>query len=669
MSSTKEINASYIKKLNKRFQKVVLDWLNECENQGIIIQIYSGFRTLIEQQKLYDAYTNGTAPYPAAQPGKSYHNYGMAVDVMIMNSPTGDTRDLTMLQKASLLGEAMHVEWGGNFKAKKFAKYNERHHFQLAGYNWQELKTLKDSGKLDDETAVEDNSNAITKNIVTTTVGDDIDTAIYNEKAEQVKETKEEKTTTSSSDKITDVASTFAPGIWQIIKTVIDKEVAGRQINDATIAFDQGSLFSFVQKVCMKPFVEFYGDTYGDQYYLIARKPPFTRSSFLSLYKIYSDIGIEVFEHQVYKETLDWNTGEVYSWYQLIPQGNYIGFENQVFQSMPAVFFEEYATIWGSKPLVTHSNYIQFVKGTGTQENKLIEETAIADMKFLVQINSYLPFTRRGTITIKGDSRYKKGMIFKYRPTNELFYIDSVVQSYAPSEAGPERVTVLHVSRGMYEEYAAREIENENSLSYFNLINFGDYKNAEDKVEQKEIQKDLKIDLSFYFENDIDALIDPTISADDKTKLLDAASPNWRISHQVQNNKNFDTIVKTLFLNKKVKIEITGFIDSDASINNSTLPKRRAITVKNQILSLYKSTYPNDVFDMTRIITKGDLKTPLLETDSVNKALSRKATLKTLPFTIKENKSTTNANETKTGWKVNRVVFDFFIKRKQIFNP
>jgi LAS superfamily LD-carboxypeptidase LdcB len=48
--------------------------------------VTSGYRSLSEQRRLYALYTSGRHRYPVAPPGKSYHNYGLAVDVVTRNN-------------------------------------------------------------------------------------------------------------------------------------------------------------------------------------------------------------------------------------------------------------------------------------------------------------------------------------------------------------------------------------------------------------------------------------------------------------------------------------------------------------------------------------------------------------------------------------------------------
>jgi len=256
-----------------------------------------------------------------------------------------------------------------------------------------------------------------------------------------------------------------AAGIWQIIKLVIDERVAGRQIVDSSIRSDQGSLLNYINKICQQPFVEFYGDTFGDLYYFIARKPPYTQASYVDLVK---NTIIDIDENDINQQSLDFDEQEVYSWYRIIPIGNFFGETDIAKAVLPAIFFEEYAKIWGSRPLEVVSNYIDF-QGI-RDENDVVNfdtatQAAIQDLGYIIESHAYLPFTRKGTIVLKGDRRIRRGIAVRHGGTGEVYHVDNVTQTFSVSEVSTERITSINVSRGMVEEY----MEND-KFNYFNII-------------------------------------------------------------------------------------------------------------------------------------------------------------------------------------------------------
>lgn len=258
----------------------------------------------------------------------------------------------------------------------------------------------------------------------------------------------------------------FAKGIWQIIKVVIDEEIAPRRIVDSSIASDSGSLLNFFNKVCQKPFVEFYGETFGNQYFFIIRKPPTSQKSYISNYVL------DIESDQVITDNLIMDDSEAYSWYRLIPKGNFFGDSESISLAyFPAIYFEEYAKIWGSKPLEIISNYINFYgikdKDFTVNEDEL-EIQAMQDLAYIIESNAYMPFTRKGSITINKDRRVRRGINIRNKLTGELFHVDSFTHSESVGMNQIESTTTINVSRGMVERYANPKYSPH--FNYFNII-------------------------------------------------------------------------------------------------------------------------------------------------------------------------------------------------------
>jgi hypothetical protein len=257
-------------------------------------------------------------------------------------------------------------------------------------------------------------------------------------------------------------------GIWKIIKLVVDDEVdeelnelgtktgsniGNRRICDSSIGNENGTLMSAIQKICQEPFVHFSADTYGDQFYFTIHQPSYTEKAYKNLVDICSSLVIK--EADILQEKLQFNTDNIYSWYKLRLQNSITDLgEGAASSYLKAVHFKEYSDIWGERPLEVVSNYLEFHPLIGDKADPNISYMVrqhLYDLKYLVDINSYMPFTRKGIITIVGDRRIKKGLIIKYEPTGEVFMVDSVSQSYQNSNSGINRTTTLEVSRGMVE--------------------------------------------------------------------------------------------------------------------------------------------------------------------------------------------------------------------------
>lgn len=299
----------------------------------------------------------------------------------------------------------------------------------------------------------------------------------------------------------TEAKERLAPGIWQITKLLIDSSVQGKQVVDSGVATQQGSLLNFFRKVCQEPLVEFSGDTFGNKYYWIAKKPPFDKHGFK---KLIEHTAIQISEDEVISENISWNNQDIYSWYQYIPYAELIDVQETMLY-VPAVFFPEYAAVWGSRPLSVQSNYYNFVasgKNDDKEENDgnvdNVMKNAIRDLKYLIESNAYNPFTRKGTITINGDRRIKRGTVILHT-SGEVFYVDAVSNSYDINLAGVNRTTTLTVSKGMYPAYIyGKEIGGE-EMSYFNLIDFGETEEGDITGDNwKEVISSWKVNLNSF---------------------------------------------------------------------------------------------------------------------------------------------------------------------------
>ena len=302
----------------------------------------------------------------------------------------------------------------------------------------------------------------------------------------------------------------LAAGIWQIVKLVMDTDVANIRLRDAATSIQQGSLQTFFNKVCQKPFVEFSGDTFGDQYCFLVRKPPFDRDGMLKtmiaqgLFENYSeqkitgvkynekkteqkqwwnafeittktDSGVRsleekdspyvVYEDDMISSNLSFNTQGIYSWYQFFPIYE-MGAQSDLQYIIPAVLFPEYAAIWGSRDLQIRSQYRNFInpslyddkKNGGKNEQGDSEvRHSIKDLKYIIESNAYAPFVRNGSIQILGNRRIKRGTFIRIywnsMKSAEIFYVESVSHNYTISGNSASRTTTLTLSHGMIESF------------------------------------------------------------------------------------------------------------------------------------------------------------------------------------------------------------------------
>lgn len=339
-------------------------------------------------------------------------------------------------------------------------------------------------------------------------------------------------------------------GIWQIMKLVIDEDVANLRIRDAATSLQQGSLINFFQKVCQQPFVEFFGDTYGDQYYFIARRPPFDKEGMKKTMvaqglfdaeattsyegaddsfdgkNVNSKTIYDIYEDDIISSNISFNNQNIYSWYQFIPIYE-LGAPTELQYLIPAVLFPEYAAIWGSKSLSIRSQYRNFRNSNISDEVKNGEKSeqgdvevrhSIHDLKYIIESNAYNPFVRQGTITIFGNRKIKRGIFIRVfwnsLDCSEIFYVENVSQNYSVGSNGISRTTTLTLSHGMLSEYMFDNAqfstkigyddvpeEEKTTLSYFNIIDFGDYEENRDKIDMdkwREIISKWKVNVTAF---------------------------------------------------------------------------------------------------------------------------------------------------------------------------
>lgn len=259
-------------------------------------------------------------------------------------------------------------------------------------------------------------------------------------------------------------------GVWKAIRFIYDESIANRIIVDTSIGTEKGSLLSFIQKVCQEPLVEFFGDTYSDRYVFTVRQPPFTKEKIKDLLQY----AIEISDSDILSDSPQWNEEDIYSWYKIEPRGLIGGAgSDMTLAYLSAVYFPEYAEIWGSRPLDVSNNYIPLLSNAGDGSNQSLnkwELQSIYDLKFLIDIHSYLPFTKKSKLIINGDRRIKRGTFIRLKNKGEVAYVEAVSNTFLVTDKGVDRITTLDLSRIMVEELIDGVTIDGKLFSYFNII-------------------------------------------------------------------------------------------------------------------------------------------------------------------------------------------------------
>lgn len=265
-------------------------------------------------------------------------------------------------------------------------------------------------------------------------------------------------------------------GVWQMVQVLIDENLSDRRIVDRALANPEGTLQDLLNKFLQQPFVEWWGDCWGDGFDIIVRQPPFTESAIIDIF----DSGTYRFIYPQYiiSMNLSFDT-RTYGWYRLMPQNTFLGGEQ--FSSLawcPIIFLEEFVQHFGNKRYMINDVYFSaadFDTANGEENVNNMAQKLRNDMLYVVETTAYLPFTRRGTITIEGDRSIKAGTFVRVCPYDnlkgELFYVTAVQNNISFNGDKVDRTTVLTVERGML----CNNLKGKNS--YFKIVNIDSLKN------------------------------------------------------------------------------------------------------------------------------------------------------------------------------------------------
>lgn len=133
------LNSRDIKHLHPRLQAMASDLISKCKEQGITIIITQTLRDTEYQNSLYAIGRTKPGKKVTNSPGgSSYHNYGLAFDVVPTKNGVADW-DSPHWNKIGAIGKTVGLEWGGGF-----TKIKDMPHFQFTfGLTIADLKAGK----------------------------------------------------------------------------------------------------------------------------------------------------------------------------------------------------------------------------------------------------------------------------------------------------------------------------------------------------------------------------------------------------------------------------------------------------------------------------------------------------------------------------------------------
>lgn len=113
---------------------------------NVKIIISQGYRTFAESDALYaQGRTKPGQIVTNAKAGQSYHNYGLAIDMLMTTNSKEDWVVGPNWMKVAEIMKKHGWTWGGDFKGD----FKDNPHFEKTfGYNWKTLKDLHDKDKL-----------------------------------------------------------------------------------------------------------------------------------------------------------------------------------------------------------------------------------------------------------------------------------------------------------------------------------------------------------------------------------------------------------------------------------------------------------------------------------------------------------------------------------------
>jgi peptidoglycan LD-endopeptidase CwlK len=110
--------------------KIIIDTLVQKANEeGLKVGMHKGYRSFYEQKKLYaKGRTKPGKKVTNARPGYSWHNFGLAADI-VFQTPKGHWTwsQKHDWQRLGEIGKSLGLKWGGDWQ------FRDMPHFQVTG--------------------------------------------------------------------------------------------------------------------------------------------------------------------------------------------------------------------------------------------------------------------------------------------------------------------------------------------------------------------------------------------------------------------------------------------------------------------------------------------------------------------------------------------------------
>ena len=138
-----------IKTLHPKMKAKAREFINKAEQEGFKLRIGSsgGYRDFNKQNELYaKGRTTSGGKVTNAKAGQSYHNYGLAIDVVEVEPMYGYKKGYpsSRWDKIARIGKSLGLEWGGDWTS-----IVDKPHFQLNEGTTSQLLAKVNSGQVD----------------------------------------------------------------------------------------------------------------------------------------------------------------------------------------------------------------------------------------------------------------------------------------------------------------------------------------------------------------------------------------------------------------------------------------------------------------------------------------------------------------------------------------
>jgi LAS superfamily LD-carboxypeptidase LdcB len=132
-----------IQKLHPKIRQMVINFITDAQDRGYKLRVTSGLRTFQEQQALYSKGRPNGKKVTNARPGTSFHNYGLAIDVVEIGPTKGMNGfkkgyDKTRWDEIGKIGKEHGFFWGGDFRSlsdKPHFEFNNEKKLKIRGPN------------------------------------------------------------------------------------------------------------------------------------------------------------------------------------------------------------------------------------------------------------------------------------------------------------------------------------------------------------------------------------------------------------------------------------------------------------------------------------------------------------------------------------------------------